>query len=83
LRKPFVHPDLRGLGELTAAMKGRILSVKRVGILAESYGFNEVIRWKPHSVRFFITTHAVSATHNLITNPPPRSNDTRSKGIIG
>ena len=49
-REPFRHPALDGLARVTLESKHQILNVERVAQLAERYGLDTVIRWKPKKV---------------------------------
>jgi len=51
LRKPFEHPALEGLTNLSERAKGDILHKRRLAQLAERYGIDKVMRWKPRNVR--------------------------------
>ncbi|KAK0510534.1 hypothetical protein JMJ35_006966 [Cladonia borealis] len=46
-REPFRHPALEGLEGITEHGKATILDKHRVGGLAEHYGLDAVVRWKP------------------------------------
>lgn len=46
-RTPFTHPALTGLSNLTSEAKDDILSISRLANLAERYGLDKVVRWKP------------------------------------
>ena len=50
-RIPFKHPALEGLDSLTEHGKTTALEKIRVAGLAESYGLDAVLRWKPKKVR--------------------------------
>lgn len=50
-RIPFKHPALEGLDSLTEHGKTTALEKRRVAGLAESYGLDAVLRWKPKKVR--------------------------------
>ncbi len=52
-REPFQHPALEGLEGITEHGKATILDKRRVGGLAERYGLDAVVRWKPKRVRAF------------------------------
>lgn len=49
-RKPFRHPALEGLAGVNAESKAQVLSAARLGELAERYGLDTVLRWKPKRV---------------------------------
>lgn len=46
-RIPFTHPALSGLPNLASEAKDDILSISRLANLAERYGLDKVVRWKP------------------------------------
>ena len=50
-RQPFRHPALDGLAGVSAENKYQILNTARTAQLAEKYGLDTVVRWKPRSVR--------------------------------
>lgn len=50
-REPFEHPSLDGLRGLTNESKNIIDKHQRLARVAETYGLNHVIRWKPKNVR--------------------------------
>ena len=54
-REPFQHPALEGLEGITEHGKATILDKRRVGGLAEHYGLDAVVRWKPKRVGAFCT----------------------------
>jgi len=49
-REPFQHPALQGVNGLTAQAKAMTLEKHRMAKLAERYGLDGVIRWKPKRV---------------------------------
>lgn len=46
-REPFQHPALNGLAGVTMEGKAQILNFGRTCQLAQSYGLDTVVRWKP------------------------------------
>ncbi|KAJ9640074.1 hypothetical protein H2199_006308 [Coniosporium tulheliwenetii] len=46
-RKPFQHPALDGLANLTENAKRATLDKRRLANLAQTYGLDGVVRWKP------------------------------------
>ena len=60
-REPFRHPALEGLESITEHGKATILDKKRVGGLAEQYGLDAVVRWKPKRVGTFCTSRWANA----------------------
>lgn len=50
-REPFRHPALDGLAGVSEENKYQILNKKRMAQLADKYGLDSVVRWKPRSVR--------------------------------
>ena len=53
-REPFQHPALEGLNGFSENCKNRFLDKKRMAKLAESYGLDGVVRWKPKNVRYLL-----------------------------
>lgn len=53
-RVPFKHPALEGLANLTDVPVGEVLTKKRLAGLATQMGMQEIIRWKPRMVRWFL-----------------------------
>jgi hypothetical protein len=51
-RKPFVHPALEGLSNLSDSTKRDYLDRLRLAGLAKSYGLPQVMRWSPRMVSF-------------------------------
>lgn len=51
-RKPFVHPALEGLSNLSDNTKRDYLDRLRLAGLAKSYGLPQVMRWSPRMVSF-------------------------------
>ena len=49
-REPFRHPALDGLASVSLESKIQILQISRLAQLAETYGLDTVIRWKPKRV---------------------------------
>jgi large subunit ribosomal protein L15 len=49
-RTPFSDPKLKGLENLTETAKASLLHHHRLGKLGETYGLEQVIRWKPKIV---------------------------------
>jgi len=49
-REPFSHPALQGLDGLTETAKLKTLEKRRLSQLAERYGLDGVLRWKPQRV---------------------------------
>lgn len=49
-REPFQHPALEGLEGITEQARATVLDKRRVGGLAEQYGLDAVVRWKPKRV---------------------------------
>ncbi|KAF6218827.1 hypothetical protein HO133_005370 [Letharia lupina] len=49
-REPFRHPALDGLAGVSAESKEQILRTGRTAQLAEKYGLNTVVRWKPRTM---------------------------------
>ena len=49
-RIPFTHPALQGLDSLTEHNKSSVIDKRRVAGLAEEYGLDTVLRWKPKRV---------------------------------
>ena len=64
-RIPFKHPALEGLDSLTEHGKTTALEKRRVAGLAESYGLDAVLRWKPKKVR----TYSVLQVHTMLLTP--------------
>ena len=54
-REPFQHPVLQGLEGITEHGRATTLDKRRVGGLAEQYGLDAVVRWKPKRVDTFCT----------------------------
>ncbi len=50
-REPFRHPALDGLAGVSLESRSQVLRVARMAQLAEQYGLDTVIRWKPKQVR--------------------------------
>ena len=55
-RMPFQHAALEGLEGLSTGenAKYHFLNKDRVAQLAESYGLDDVVRWKPKNVRYLL-----------------------------
>lgn len=49
-REPFSHPALQGLDGLTENAKSIVTEKRRLSQLAERYGLDDVLRWKPKRV---------------------------------
>ncbi|CAD6583635.1 MAG: AP-1 complex subunit mu-1-Iike [Alectoria sarmentosa] len=49
-REPFRHPALDGLAGVSEENKYQILDRKRMAQLADKYGLDSVVRWKPRSM---------------------------------
>ena len=49
-REPFRHPALDCLGRLSSESKAKVLKIQRIAQLAEKYGLDMVVRWKPRRV---------------------------------
>lgn len=49
-RIPFQHPSLANLESVTSRSKEQLLDKRRLAQLAERYGLNKVIRWKPRQI---------------------------------
>lgn len=49
-REPFRHPALDGLAGVSEESKYQILNKTRTAQLAEKYGLDSVVRWKPKRV---------------------------------
>jgi len=49
-REPFSHPALQGLNGLTENTKAMVTEKRRLSQLAERYGLDGVLRWKPKTV---------------------------------
>ena len=49
-REPFRHPALDGLAGVSTESKSKVLNMARMGQLAEKYGLDTVVRWKPRTV---------------------------------
>jgi len=49
-RKPFTHPALEGLANLSNVQLSEVLTKQRLGGLAAQYGMRSIIRWKPKNV---------------------------------
>ena len=49
-REPFRHPALDGLPGVSAESKSKVTNMARMGQLAEQYGLDTVVRWKPRTV---------------------------------
>ena len=49
-REPFQHPALQSLNGLSDRAKAIVLEKHRMASLAERYGLDSVIRWKPKKV---------------------------------
>ena len=50
-RLPYQNPALEGIEQLTDKSRSAVLDPNRMGGLADRYGLNRVIRWKPKNVR--------------------------------
>ena len=50
-REPFRHPALDGLVGVSVESKSKVLTIARMSQLAEKYGLDNVVRWKPRMVR--------------------------------
>jgi large subunit ribosomal protein L15 len=50
-RKPFEHPALEGLANLSDVPLAEVLSKTRLAGLAKANGMQEIIRWIPRDVR--------------------------------
>ena len=57
-RIPFKHPALEGLDSLTEHGKDTTIDKRRIAGLAESYGLDAVLRWKPKRVGSDGTLHS-------------------------
>lgn len=49
-REPFVHPALQGIDSFKKSSKGIISEKVKLARLAQSYGLDGVLRWKPRKV---------------------------------
>lgn len=49
-RKPFVHPALDGLHNLSTKAKEDYISKMKLSMLARRYGLQHVVRWSPRKV---------------------------------
>lgn len=54
-RTAVQHPALKGIEGLSDTTKDNALDKQRVVALAEKYGLDGVIRWKPRNVCFFLS----------------------------
>ena len=50
-REPFQHPRLQGLNGLTEQIKHDAIEKRKLARLADRYGLEHVVRWKPKRVR--------------------------------
>jgi hypothetical protein len=50
-RTPYQHPALEGVEQLTEKSMSTVLDINRMASLADGYGLNRVLRWKPKNVR--------------------------------
>ena len=76
-RKPFQHPALEGLAGVSAESKDQVLNKTRTAQLAQQYGLNAVLRWKPKRVcsSFFTLVYIVQRmglTFDFLDDTPPR-----------
>lgn len=49
-RRPFTHPALAGLANLSDTPVTSVLEIKRLADLATRMGMRDVVRWKPRVV---------------------------------
>ena len=76
-RKPFRHPALEGLAGVNAESKDQVLNRTRTAQLAQKYGLNAVLRWKPKKVCsiFFTLVYNVQRmelTFDFLDDQSPR-----------
>ena len=76
-REPFRHPALEGLVGVSAESKDQVLNRARTAQLAQKYGLDTVLRWKPKKVCsvFFTRVYKVQRmelTFDILDAQSPR-----------
>ena len=57
--KPFAHPAMRGVHNVSDFAKNKTLDKERLASLARQYGLDAVVRWKPRNVSSLHDHHLV------------------------